>query len=91
MKKDNKKDSLFTVDLPGCSTNEKLAKVKQLYPKLDPYFVASGCIKERREKFEKLWEQFKPYADNHFLNQIKILLQQMLLILLQRLKLIFLS
>lgn len=64
-------NSLFTVELPFINTDEELEKVKILYSKYDPYFIASGCIKERREKFEKLWENFKPYADKHFEAQIK--------------------
>lgn len=64
-------DSLFTVELPLVETNEELEKVKQMYPKYDSYFIASGCCKERREKFDKLWMKYKPYADRHFLNQIR--------------------
>jgi len=65
-------DTLFSVELPFVETNEELEKVKQLYPTLDPYFIASGCIKERRAKFDALWKVFKPYADRHFLKQIQI-------------------
>ena len=63
--------SLFTVELPFVSTNKELEKIKVMYPKYDSYFIASGCVKERKEKFEKLWQNFKPYADNHFLTEIK--------------------
>ena len=65
-------NSFFTVELPIVSTSEELEKVKAMYPKYDPYFIASGCIRERKEKFEKLWSNFKPYRDKHFLTQIKI-------------------
>lgn len=64
-------DTLFTVDLPLIEGNEELEKVKALYPKYDPYFIASGCSKERREKFDRLWMKYKPYADRHFLNQVR--------------------
>lgn len=64
-------NSLFTVELPLINTIEELEKVKILYSKYDPYFIVSGCIKERREKFEKLWKNFKPYANKHFIAQIK--------------------
>lgn len=64
-------DTIFTVELPLVETNEELEKVKGLYPKYDSYFIASGCCKERREKFDKLWIKYKPYADRHFLNQIR--------------------
>jgi hypothetical protein len=64
-------DSLFTTELPLVETNEDLVKINQLYPKYDSYFLASGCCKERREKFDKLWIKYKPYADRHFLSQIR--------------------
>ncbi len=64
-------DTIFTVELPLVETKEKLKKVKELYPQYDSYFIASGCCKERREKFDKLWSRYKSYADRHFLNQIR--------------------
>lgn len=64
-------DTIFTIELPLIKTDEELEKVKGLYPQYDPYFIVSGCILERRELFEKLWNKFKPYADKHFLSQIR--------------------
>jgi cellulose synthase/poly-beta-1,6-N-acetylglucosamine synthase-like glycosyltransferase len=64
-------NTIFTVELPLIKTNEELEKIKQMYPKYDSYFIASGCCKERREKFDKLWEKYKLCADGHFLNQIR--------------------
>jgi len=64
-------DSLFTIELPLVNTDEELKKIKNTYPDCDPYFIASGCIKERREKFDNLWNQFKSLADKHFLSQVK--------------------
>src|SRR3989338_437414 len=64
-------DTIFTVELPLVETNEELEKIKGLYPRYDSYFIASGCCKERREKFDKLWIKYKPYTDKHFLNQIQ--------------------
>ena len=64
-------DTIFTVELPPIETNEELEKIKQMYPKYDSYFIASGCCKERRERFDKLWVKYKPYADSNFLSQIK--------------------
>jgi len=64
-------DTIFTVELPLIETNEELEKIKGLYPRYDSYFIASGCCKERREKFDKLWAKYKPYADRHFLNQFE--------------------
>lgn len=65
-------DIIFTTELPLAKTDEELEKIKKMYPKCDSYFIASGCIKERREKFNKLWINYSPYADSHFLSQIKI-------------------
>jgi len=65
------KDSLFTVELPLIKTPEELERIKTVHSDCDPYFIASGCIKERRELFEKLWKKFEPYADRHFKTQIK--------------------
>ena len=65
------RDTLFTVDLPIIETNDELEKIKQMYPKYDPYFIASGCCKERREKIDKLRAKYRPYADSHFPTQIK--------------------
>ena len=64
-------DTIFTVELPFVETNEKLEKIKAMYPKYDPYFITSGCCKKRKEKFDKLYEEFKPYADKHFLTEVK--------------------
>lgn len=64
-------DSIFQVELPFVDSDEDLGKIKNIYTKYDDYFIASGCCKERRELFDKLWIKFKPYADTHFLDQIK--------------------
>lgn len=64
-------DTIFTANLPLVKTAKELEGVKEMYPKYDSYFIASGCCKERREKFDKLWKKYKPYADRHFLNQIR--------------------
>ena len=66
------KSTIFTVELLLIETNQELEKIKQMYPKYDPDFIASGCFKERREKFDKLWANYKPHADSHFLSEIKI-------------------
>ena len=64
-------DSIFTTELPIIKTDKGLEQVKLLYPNYDPYFIASGCIEERRKKFNKLWQTFKPLADKCFLSDIK--------------------
>lgn len=65
-------DELFDKDLLIIENSEELQKVKDDHPNFDGYYVASACIKERRNKFNKLWQCFKPFADRHFLSQIKI-------------------
>lgn len=62
---------LFPIKMPFVNTDEELEKVKTMYPNYNSYFVASGCIKKRRRKFEKLWQNFEPYADNNFLIEVK--------------------
>lgn len=64
-------DSLFTVELPLANTDEELEQIKAPHKDCDSYFIASGCIKERREKFNDLWSQYKSLADRHFLSGIK--------------------
>lgn len=64
-------DSVFIKEFPLVKSDSELEKVKQMYPKFDPYFIASGCIKERREKFNKMWKNYKSYADSNFLTEIK--------------------
>ncbi len=64
-------DTIFTVELPLIETSEELEIVKGLYSQYDSYFIVSGCCKERREKFDRLWKRYKPYADRHFLSQIR--------------------
>ncbi|KKQ38240.1 MAG: hypothetical protein US54_C0014G0005 [Candidatus Roizmanbacteria bacterium GW2011_GWA2_37_7] len=65
-------DSLFTIELPLVKTVEELRRVKIKYPKpkYDPYFIVSACIKAKKEKLEKLWKSFKPYADKKFKTKI---------------------
>jgi len=65
-------DELFDKDLLIIENSEELQKVKDDHPNFDGYYVASACIKERHNKFNKLWQCFKPFADRHFLSQIKI-------------------
>lgn len=68
-------NSLFSIDLPLVNTNEELEKVKSMYSDCDTYFIASGCVKERREKFNNFWNQFKALLDEYksriFLSKIK--------------------
>lgn len=63
--------TLFTDDFPLINTDEELESAKKQYPNYHSYYVTTGCIKERRNYFEELWENFKPYADKKFLSEIK--------------------
>jgi len=65
------KETLFTDNFPIITTDIELEKIKNNFPKYDQYYVASGCIKERKEKFDALWKIFEPYKDSHFLEQYK--------------------
>jgi len=68
---DEMENPLFTITLPLIKTDKELERIMSVYSKYDPYFIASGCIKERKERFDKLWQKFDPYADKHFLKEIK--------------------
>jgi len=63
--------SIFTDDFPEISTNNELQKIKKKYPRYDSYYIASGCKKERKEKFDSLWQIYQPLADKHFLSDCK--------------------
>lgn len=65
------KPSLFFDELPLIQSDQMLDIVKAHYPAIDPYYIASGCIPERKQKFNSLWKKYAPYADRHFLSQIK--------------------
>lgn len=69
-------DSLFTIELPLVDTDEELQRIIAVHPDCDPYFIASGCIEDRRDRFEHLWRKFRPYADRHFKNQIRTCFHQ---------------
>ena len=64
-------DSIFTDEFPEIKTDEELRKIKIKYPDYDSYYIASGCIKERREKFDRLWGIYQSFADKNFSSDIK--------------------
>lgn len=64
-------DTLFTDDFMTFESDIRLEQEIQKFSKYDSYYVVSGCVKERREKFDALWKIFKSYADSHFLKQYK--------------------
>ncbi len=63
--------SIFTDDFPEISTNSELQKIIKEYPKYDSYYIATCCIKERKEIFNSLWQIYQPLADKHFLSDCK--------------------
>ena len=67
----NMDDTIFTDEFLEVKNDEELEMMKSKYQKYDSYYVASGCIKERHDYFDKLWQIYKSFADEHFLTEIK--------------------
>lgn len=44
---------------------------KAQYPELDDIYLATGCIEERKQLIEDLWNDYAPYADSNFLVEAK--------------------
>lgn len=63
--------TLFTDEFPIINTQNELEIVQKKFNNYDPYYVTSGCIKDRREWIDYLWNLFGRYADSHFLRQYK--------------------
>ncbi len=63
--------SIFTDNFPLITTNSELQILISKYPDYDSYYVSSGSIKERKEKFDALYNKYFQYADNHFLKEVK--------------------
>jgi len=63
--------SIFTDDFPLVSSDEELQKIIKIFPEYDSYYIASGCIKDRKKIFDNLWQIFQPLADKHFLSDCK--------------------
>ncbi len=64
--------TMFTDKFPDdMKSNTELEAVKIKYPNYDDYYVASGSIKERRERFDEMYQIYAPYADRHFLSDLK--------------------
>ena len=64
-------ESIFTDDFPEISTDKELRKIITKFPEYDSYYIASGCIKERKEMFNSLWQIYHPLADKIFLSDCK--------------------
>lgn len=63
--------SVFTDNFSEILNDEELKSLQESHKSYDPYYVASGSIKRRKERFDKLWQIFEPLADSHFLSEIK--------------------
>ena len=61
---------LFSDDFPIVSSQLELDRVIACHSEYDSYYVASGCIADRRRTFEDLWAVYNPYADRYFLQQV---------------------
>lgn len=64
-------NTLFTDNFPDTNNNEELNQLISKYSCYDPDYVVTGSIPERKEKIDRLWQTFAPYADKHFLKQYK--------------------
>lgn len=64
------KESLFKHDFPEYTTNEALNQLKTENPHLDPYYIATHTITERRKLFEECYQIYAPYKDSNFLTEI---------------------
>lgn len=64
-------DSIFTDNFPNSENDDELQKIREKFIDYDPYYIASWCIKDRRNFFDKLWKKFKPYADKNFKKEVK--------------------
>lgn len=62
---------LFPDNFPEISSQAELDRLLQNFSYYDPYYVVSGSIPDRRERFENLYKVFKSHADSHFLSNIK--------------------
>jgi hypothetical protein len=65
---------LFSEDLGTTKDNEELIALLKKFPAYDAgYLCQATGISRRKEKewMEKLWQQYEPYADSHFLDDFK--------------------
>ena len=66
------RNSLFTDNFLDNATNDETKKLFAQNPLYDPYYIATASIKDRKEKVDKIWQKYKPYANEHFLKEYKL-------------------
>ncbi len=64
--------SLFTDNFPKISTEKELDALKAQFSNYDGYYIASATTPERKQLFDSLYSQYAPYADSHFLPEVKL-------------------
>jgi hypothetical protein len=62
--------NLFNIDFPECKTDKELNNIKEQHPNLDPYFLATCVIPDRRILFENSYKNYREYQDTNFLKEI---------------------
>ncbi|MGL5831096.1 MAG: hypothetical protein ACRCZE_03015 [Candidatus Altimarinota bacterium] len=64
---------LFDENIPLVKTQEEFQSLQHKFPNLDLYYLASACKKDRRERFECMYEVFQnaDLSDKKFLRDIK--------------------
>lgn len=64
---------LFDSSIPILTSTEELYALHKKFPELDLYYLASACKKDRRDRFEAMYEVFEKagLSDKKFLRDIK--------------------
>ena len=65
---------LFSDDFPEVRSDEELQALMQLHPDYDAGYLcqASSVLRKKTKAWmEKLWKQYHPHADSHFLEEFK--------------------
>lgn len=67
----SKSSQLFPEHIPVIHRTEELKELFKKYPNLDRNYIASAAWADNRERMEKDWELFRPYADPAFLKDLR--------------------
>jgi hypothetical protein len=65
-------NTLFDDNFPEYTTKNEIKKLCNKYSSYDPYYIVTASIKDRKEKVDKIWQKYKPYANEHFLKEYKL-------------------